>query len=260
MRLLRILVAVLLFTGLYSCSDPNTKIKGKNTGFSKLRIVVDPNANFYLDSIRISANYKFKVSNYREYDSSLSQDVYMFDSVENGKINLTLVSILNRNYDKNISLQSDTTIIIKENELNNFADAKAKTLTSLNLNDGDTVVVGLSSMGCFHFLKENIIITKTQGTYNVAFNTTRGSAHGLPPMHLNKTFDSSFIHTVDSFYKDCKALLKRRSICMSTTTAFIVVRIGNTVYCFPDIGCGDWQGYDNLVKAIDPPWTKKNAS
>ena len=249
----KILIAVLFIIGLYSCACSDKKVEGIKTEYSSLKIAVDTNTNFYLDSIRISNNYKFIVSNYRDYDSSINQLVYVFDSVTNGEINLTLVSFLNRTYSRNITLQSDTTITIKVNDLNNFIDADANTLTSLKLSDGESAVVGLSSMGCFHSLKENIVLTKSQGNYHIAFNTTRENAHGLPPMHLQKTFDSSFGNTIANFYKDCKMLLKRKSLCISTTTAFVFVRIGNIVYRFPDIGCGDWQGYNNLVKAIDPP-------
>jgi len=71
----------------------------------------------------------------------LNQFVYVFDSVSNGDIDLTLVSFLNRTHNKKILLQSDTIINIKENELNSFADAKGKALTSLSLNDGDTAVI-----------------------------------------------------------------------------------------------------------------------
>jgi hypothetical protein len=259
MGLPKIIVIVLLIAFLSSCASSDRRVKKVRT-YSQLRVAVDTNSNFYLDSIRISADYKHRISNYQQYDSLLKQFVYVFDSVANGKIDLTLVSFLNRTRDKKILLQSDTTIIIKESELNNFNDAKARTLTSLDLRDGDTAVIGLSSLGCFHFLKENFIATKIQGKYYITFNSTRGSSYGIPPIHLNKTFDSSFVHTLNNFYKDCKVLLRRKSGCLSTTTAFVFVRIRNTVYRFPEIGCGDWKGYDNLLKAIDPPWTKKNAS
>jgi hypothetical protein len=264
MRHFKTLMTVLLLAGLSSCTDADTSIKENDIQFSRLRVAVDPEANFYLDSISISSDYKFKFSNYSEYDSLLDQLVFVFDSVEHGSIDLTVVSFLNRTYDKNISFQSDTTIFIPRSDLDNFTDDKANKLTSLNLNEGDTIVIGLSSSGCFQFLKENVIVSKKHKNYDVAFNTTRESVYGNSPMHLRKTFDSSFTSTLNRFFDDCKTLLKSRKngklICISTTTTNVVIRMGNTVYHLPEIGCGEWRGYDNLIKAIDPPWTKKNSS
>src|SRR5689334_20322024 len=76
MRLQKILIAVLLIILFYSCAHPETKVKGKNPSFSRLRIAVDTNSNFYLDSVRISDNYQGRGSNYLQYDSSLKQLVY----------------------------------------------------------------------------------------------------------------------------------------------------------------------------------------
>ena len=243
---------------LYSCGDAENKSQSNN--YFRLRIALDTSANFYLDSIGLSSAHMIKGSDYEEYDSILKQGVYVFDSVEKGNVKLTLVSILDRSFDKNIIIHSDTTIQIRRNELYNFIDIKIKSLTSISLNEGDSIVVGLSSAGCFHFLKENIIINKTGGKYYAAFNSTRGISKGLPPIHLKREFDSSFVKEINNFYIDCKSLLKTAGVCISTTSKILLIRIGNHVYKSPYFGCKDWKGYDNLVNRLDPPWLKKTES
>jgi len=258
--------SILLFitiASLYSCFHSDKNTIHAPIEFHRLKMALDTNANFYLDSVRISKPHKFKVSNHRDFDSVLNTFAYVFDSVQTGNLDLTLSSFLGRVIIKKIDFHSDTTIFISRNELQNFENIDSKIAPTLELNDGDTIVIGLSSMGCFHSLKENIIINKSNGRYLLAFNTTRGRSYGYDPMNLHKEFDSSFQHTIQAFYNDCVKLLRKQAendkkglLAMSTTSTYIYIRKGNQVFRLPDIGPLDWDGYDKLIKAIDPPWPK----
>ena len=257
MKLLKIILVLFLVAGLLSCLYGD-KMKGTSGGFSRLRIAIDTNANFYLDSISLSAKYKFEVLQRVEYDSALHQLVYVFDSVENGELKFTLVSFLNRTFDKNISLQSDTTIFINSNELNNFTNVEANLLPPLRLNEGDTVVIGLMSTGCWHFYTENLTVAKNKGKYTVGFNSPGEMGYDQPPMNMIKEFDSSFGIKLNNFFNDCKVLLHSNILCVSTTSTFIFLRMGNSVYRLPDFSCRKWKGYEQLIKAFNPPRKKGN--
>ena len=52
------------------------------------------------------------------------------------------------------------------------------------------------------------------------------------------------------FYNDCKSLLKMETLCISTTSMYVLIRIGNNVYQLPDFGCKHWKGYDNLFNKL----------
>ena len=109
------------------------------------------------------------------------------------------------------------------------------------------------------------MISKGADKYNVAFNTTRLKSYGYGNINLKKEFDLSFGKQVKSFHNSCGDFLRQRKADakkgiarFSTTSAFVYIRKGNFVFKFPDIGPYDWEGYDNLVTAIDPPWPKLN--
>lgn len=241
----------LLCLALISCFHASKRLE-----FSQLKIVIDSSANFYLDTIGVSTKYNNYTIQYREYDSSLGQLVYVLGKIEKGKAKLQLQSFLDRTFTKEIQIEENTTIFIKASELNNFQNAQQKTMPSFDLKDGDTIVIGLQSRGCFHFYKENVIVSISDGKYNVAFNNTRPQGYGLGNMNIKRQFGLEFKDTLDIFSAECRKLLKRGQDCFSTTTANIFIRQGNLVYEFPDFGCKDWEGYNRLVVALDPPWPK----
>lgn len=254
----RNLLFCLLVLGLFSCFSAS-----KRTEFSKLKIVIDSSANFYIDTISITTNYNQYTLQYQSYDSTLETYAFTIDRLEKGKTVIQLVSFLDRVFKKEIDLAGDTTIFINANELNNFQDEDLKTMPSLRLDDGDTIVIGYSSLGCFHSLKENIIIGKFKNGYTVAFNTSRLKAYGHGNFNAKKNFDLSFSEKVNSFYIACSQFLQDRMedakkglMTESTTSTFIYIRKGNSVIKLPDIGPYDWDGYDKLIAAIDPPWPK----
>jgi len=222
----------------------------------QVRVVIDSTANFYLDTVSVSAEYYHRSLEYPKYDSTLGRYAFVFDGLEKGETKIQIASFLDRALYKEIDLKKDTAIFIKTNELNNFHDAKEMKIPSFDLNDGDTIVIGLESLGCFHFYKENVIVSKSNGKYKVAFNNTRPRGYGLGNMNIKKEFNLEFADTLKMFSAECKKLIKHRSFCVSTTTAHIYIRKGDSVYKLPDIGCGDWQGYNRLVAALDPPWPK----
>ena len=246
MRVIKLIISLILLLNLHSCT--NTE-KGVSSNFFRLKIALDTNSNFYLDSIRLFNIHNSRGYDYQEYDSILKQLVYVFDSVEKGSVNVTLVSVLDRTFDKNLFLRSDTTMHIRNNEINNFIDIHSKHLTSSSFNKGDTIVIGLISNGCFHSTKENIIINKLNGYYNVVFNS-QGSSIEFPYTHLKRVFDSPFSKALNMFYNDCKSLLKMETLCISTTSMYVLIRIGNNVYQLPDFGCKHWKGYDNLFNKL----------
>jgi len=249
-KLLLIVFTCSLFLCICSCNS-----KDDNHNYSRLRIAVDSSANFYIDSIRLFSDFAYSGWHFMEYDTTVGGLVYVFDSVVNSPLDITLVSFLDRNYTKSVSIKSDTTIFISHNELNNFEKEITGTLPVIN--DFDTIVIGFSSLGCFHSLNESVVISKQTDKYVVEFNTTRGSSYGYAPINFQKVFDSSFDARIRNFYEDCKALIRRNNFCGSTTSSFIFIRVGNAVYRLPDIGCGDWDGYNKLINAIDPPWPKE---
>jgi hypothetical protein len=246
----RNLLIILLLFEFSSCFQASRRVE-----FCKLNIALDTNSNFYLDTIGVTTKYNHYSSNYQAHDSTIGRYAYIFGMVERGKIKIQLTSFLNRTFIKEVELTNDTTIIIKTNELENFQDIHEKKLPSFDLAEGDTLVIGLESLGCFHFYKENVIVSKNNGKYSVAFNNTRPRGYGLGNMNLRREFDIKFEDTLKMFSNECSRLLKHGS-CLSTTTANIYVRRGNFVYNFPEIGCSDWQGYNRLVAALDPPWPK----
>jgi hypothetical protein len=247
----RNLLIILLLFEFSSCFQASRRVE-----FCKLNIALDTSSNFYLDTISVTAKYNHYSSDYQSHDSTIGRYAYTFGLVEKGKIKIQLTSFLNKTFIKEVDLAKDTTIIITANELNNFQDIEERKLPSFDLAEGDTLVVGLKSLGCFHFYKENVIVSKNNGKYTIAFNNTRPRGYGLGNMNLKRQFNLEFADTLNMFSVECKKLLKRPQTCFSTTSAFIYIRKGNLVYKLPDIGCGDWDGYNRLVAALDPPWPK----
>lgn len=249
---------LLILLGLTSCFSASKRIE-----FSKLKIVIDTSANFYLDTVSIKTKYNQYALQYQSYDSVLGTYAFTIDRLEKGKTEIQLVSFLGRVFTKEIDVNCDTTIFINANELGSFEDKVLETMPSLILDDGDTIVIGYSSFGCFHSMKENIVIGKIKDGYDVAFNTSRLKAYGYGNFNTKKNFDSSFSENVNSFYRSCSEFLQDRMedakkgiMATSTTSAFIYIRKGNIVFKLPDIGPYDWDGYDKLIAAIDPPWPK----
>jgi hypothetical protein len=247
----RNLLIILLLFEFSSCFQASRRVE-----FCKLNIALDTSSNFYLDTIGVTTKYNHYSSNYQAHDSTIGRYAYIFGLVEKGKIKIQVTSFLNRTFIKDIDLSKDTTIIITANELNNFQDIEERKLPSFDLLEGDTLVVGFQSIGCFHFNKENLIVSKNKEKYNVEFNNTRARPYGLGNMNIKREFSSNFADTLNMFSSECKQLLKRSQTCFSTTSANVYIRKGNLVYKLPDIGCGDWNGYDRLVAALDPPWPK----
>ncbi|MBL7747622.1 MAG: hypothetical protein JNM19_09370 [Chitinophagaceae bacterium] len=196
-----------------------------------------------------------------EYDTLLNTEVYVFDSVKNGNVSFTLVSYLDRTYQKTISLESDTTILIRKDELNDFPATKDNIVPSMKLNTGDSLVIALYHAGCYSFFKENISIRKEKDTYHVRFNTPRLNMYGEASIHHKTEFDSSFGTRIDSFYFACNELLKLEKRLFCTSTSVIYIRLGDNVFRMPGFGCTNWPGYYNLINSIDIPWPKEsNAS
>lgn len=252
----RIFLLIVLIGALisYSCAPKNSK----RMEYSTLKVIIDTNANFYLDSINVSTKYNNYTIERIIIDEALNnQLVYVLDSIEKGEAKLLLTSFLDRTFAKEINIDRDSVVFIKASELNNFQNAERKTMPSFDLKDRDTIVIGLKSIGCFHFYNENVIISKDNGKYNVAFNNTRLRGYGLGNMNIKREFDQYFQDTLNMFSAECKKLFKRNYECWSTNNAFIYIRQGNSIYSLPDIGCeDDWQAYNRLIAALNPPWPK----
>jgi hypothetical protein len=238
-----------LATCFYTAPSP------QKTRYAQLKISIDSSANFYLDTVSVITKYGNSTAGHQKYDSASGKYAFVFE-VEKGKVQIQVTSFLNKTFTKEVDFDKDTIIFISAVELGNFHDEKERTLPSFDLIEGDTIVIALSSLGCFHYYKENIVVSKRNDKYKIAFNNTRLRGYGLGNMNITKEVDSSFVDTLDMFVAQCKELLKAKQFCFSTTSANVYIRKANSVYKLPDIVCGDWQGYNRLVASLNPPWPK----
>jgi hypothetical protein len=227
--------SLLAITVLLSCQPAGNKQLWK-PGFSKLKVIIDTGSVFYLDSIRLSAPWKY-TQFVTSWDTTMNTDVYVFDSVQNGELSISLVSFLSRTCDKKIILASDTTIFVSKNDIRSFSEQKEGELPDRKLSEGDTLVVGLRTIGCFGGSKQCLEIVKSQGMYHTNWHTTWPVYSNV---QLKNVHDSSYSEKLDKFYRSCeKVVMRPRDTSFwhsSTLITSLYIRKGNLVYPLPDEG------------------------
>ncbi|MFT3844958.1 MAG: hypothetical protein QM725_07900 [Lacibacter sp.] len=235
---MRTLIYILLLFVLASCNQINN-----NRHKSNLQIAVNSDYEKYL--WYPSINRQAKDSSF--YDSLKNFTVTQFDSLKNGKVQISIYSLLTDNYENTIDLNKDTLIVFdttlyhKLKKTNNINQFKA-----LTRNMKDTIFIGQKVVGCFGGEIEKAKIYKTkENKYVIEYSNSKNQS---------STFiDNSFERHFEEFLEKSKALFPDKAnwltfAHLSTTHIDTYIRQGNYVLEFPDLY--DWKGYDNFKNQL----------
>lgn len=253
---MRLVFSILIVLGFLLAFNRCTNSAKKK--ISNLRIAIDKDANFYLDSIQLSSSHKDDV--HQQFDSAVNSMIYVFDSIATGPATITLVSVLNKTVQKNIQINKDTTVWIYANDLPSFAPPvrNEKYFPDFRIENGDSLIIGFIGSGCFNNVKETMVIKRSNDVYRIKYNTNRLRNYkncGL--IHFEKTFDTSFAKQLDSFHNSCHDLFKlskeKGLYAVSTTSIEIYILKNGSVFQLPESGTfSNWKGYANLVNLLNP--------
>lgn len=243
---LNIILATLLLW-ITSCNFSKDAKQGvKKT--SSLKIVIDTASNFFPDSTLVATANNTLAANRIVFDSAYGTLVYIYDSIENGTISVTVQSLLDRIHSKNILLTRDTTIVFSKVELPNFENGSPDTLNIADLKPGEKVCITRSVNGCFDQYSEKARIQRNENYYQVDFLSKRGfDDNGLKVSgEAYQSFKDSLLLFQTSIIKFAKK--KSRGLCTTTITYFI--QKGNTVYNIFDGDCSEEINYNSLSNTI----------
>jgi len=209
-----------------------------------LKIAVNANYRKYLwyPVLQINA----EDSSY--YDSIQKLIISKYDSLRNGKITVSIFSLLTTDFERKIDLQKDTTIYFDTTLYSSFKNTKNikefRTLTSNNL---DTIYIGQKVVGCFGSSIEKIKIYKQVSKYNVVYCDYRSENQNLviSDSLFSKVY-LMFLNESQKLFPDKVGGLTFEH--MSTTRIDTYIRQGNNILEFPDVY--NWGGYYNFKKGI----------
>jgi len=251
---LNIVLATLLLW-ITSCNfskDVNQEVKKT---FS-LKIVIDTASNFFPDSTFVATANNTLAANRAVFDSTYGTFAYIYDSIENGTISVTVQSLLDRIHSKNILLTRDTTIVFSKAELPNFENGSPDTLNIADLKPGEKVCITRSVNGCFEQYSEKTRIQKNETYYQVDFLSKRGFDDNSLKVsgEVYQPYKDSLLLFQTSIIKFAKK--KSRGFCTTTITYFI--QKGNTTYKIFDGDCSDEINYNALSNTIQSLWSKSD--
>jgi hypothetical protein len=162
MRRCFIVIASLLFL-ISSCTSNKKKIP---IGYSKLTVVLDSNAIFYLNNI-IAEIGDFKIRLQKEYDTSRKDFTYSTGKIKNNEYNIRMFSLLGREQSFPLSLINDTIIFIDKARLLNFERSSNADYSISNLTGDDTLTFAYEQHNCWGRRFDLIKINKKANDFTV---------------------------------------------------------------------------------------------
>ncbi|GAB2842865.1 hypothetical protein [Ferruginibacter profundus] len=250
--MLKLFAIVFLFVVNNSCMDNSIK-KSPNIYKVKLAFEQDFYNESRIDTVEFS---KPKIADSTKYNNELTNYVgNQFFKVEEGELKITAVSMFERNYSKTININSDTTIIFNKND---FPVVFKETETwdeELNLKPIDTIVIYSFNGSCvttdeFASVRK-ISCFKNDTDYLVKFsNLPRGSANDKLAYQTKKT-NSEFTNILNEFYAEAKKAKEKKQEIISTSNAFMYIRINNKIYQVTDPTFSIGKLYDTLIAKIN---------
>ena len=248
------IILATLFLWISSCNFSKDAKQGvKKT--SSLKIVIDTASNFFPDSTLVATANNTLSANRTIFDSAYGTFAYIYDSIENGTISVTVQSLLDRIHSKNILLTRDTTILFLKAELPNFENGSPDTLNIADLKPGEKICITRCLQGCFSQFSEKTRIQKKETSFQVDY-------------FLNKTFENTPSRVSGEVYQPFKDSLlqfqtsiikfsKKKSWGLCTTTITYFIQKGNTAYKIFDGDCSEEINYKALTNTIQSLWLKE---
>jgi hypothetical protein len=156
---------------------------------------------------------------------------------------------------ESIGLNIDTTNYRLTNKPNPTQDSLIRKFPSLSLSNGESVVIGKVSYGCFHYYEEAITIFKMNGQYSITYKKVNSDVNH--PMIIEKHLDTVASNSLSDFSKYCKYAIRNSVKEQSRDSLYIgaehkiYVTKGKETIIIPSQGTIGWDGYGMLVKRLN---------
>jgi hypothetical protein len=244
-------------------------------GYSKLTVVVADSSNFYLDKV-IAKNDSAEFKLLKDYDTVRKTLVYVYDSLRNNEYEITLASLLNRNFKLALTLVKDTVIFIDKSQLHNFDTTGNATNLLSGVQNTDTLCIAYASIGCFHNYSNRTLIYKNQNVFTAEFTTdTSHDGKTQQIVSIKRQLPTSFLDTLRKLELGCmegfskqqeikkycdKELSKAKDamdsmratmwLYSSTTSSAIYLNKGNKVFELTNNGINEIPFYFRFMNAL----------
>ena len=206
-----------------------------------------------IDTVEFS---KPKIADTTKYNNQLTNYVgHQFFKVEEGELKISAVSMFERQYSKTININSDTTIIFNKSDFPVVFNETETWDEELNLKSTDTIVIYSFNGSCFTTYEfasvRKISCFKNEADYLVRFsNLPRGSSNDKLA-YKTKKINAKFTNTLKHFYAEAKMSKEKKQEIISTSNAFMYIRIGNQIYQITDPTFSIGKLYDTLIAEIN---------
>ena len=212
-------ISILTLVLVLSCSQTKTDKQKFN-----LKVSVNSNYRQYLWYPSISLQVKDSTF----YDSTKNSTITQFDSLKNGKVQVSIFSILTDNFEPILDLQKDTIIYFDTALYSSFKKINDfKTFSNLASNISDTIYIGQKVVGCFGGEIEKLkIIKQTGNKFKIEYSNSKNISAVI--------IDSLFENHLADFLSKSKSLFpdKENGLTLthfSTTRIDTYIRIGKNV-------------------------------
>lgn len=247
----KILFYLLFVVLLVACTD--SPVLRKTQSYATLKVAVPVELLKYIDSPRLLLH----PSDSSYYDSASSQTIFVFDSIRTGPTTITAFSLLTDDLEQKVNLKWDTLIAFNAARLKQFTNENPQNFPdSILLMNGDSLHIGQELRGCFGGSVQKLVICKDGSNYKVLFRIA--PARQLAKSKIIPGYQAE--KYIAHFFKEAKKLFPNdensgmwRQVNISTTSIFIYIRKGNSVYALPDVGGLEWQGFFALKEQLGLP-------
>jgi hypothetical protein len=187
------LLPVALLLLIAACQTAKEK-----SSYSRVRVTFENINSFGLDSVVLLPGYAHvKRVN---WDSTTELTYYIYDSIKNGIINIELLSQYNARYKKQITLEGDTTIRFKGDELPAFEDTDELSLPFDSLLPGEEIIIIAKGESFNSVATQKTVISKPyEKQHKVVYNTSLWSlSKHLKSGNIERLLDS---HELSLWFK-----------------------------------------------------------
>ncbi len=233
----------------------NVKQRNLTTKLCKVQVAFEP--DFYNESrIDTLIFSKSQIVDTSKETKQLSNYVGQQNiKIESGEVTLSAISVFERKYSKIIDINSDTTIIFQKNDFPTVFEKTDIWHKDLILKKYDTIVVYYFNGSCFttdEFSSvRKISCIKNDTDYLIEYtDIPRGTAE-VKSTYKTKKCNSRFVSNLNSFYLKAKEEKEKKHQIISTSNAFMFIRVGNKIFQITDPTFSIGNLYDKLVNEIN---------